>query len=60
MKIKSSWGFNSKEAVRNAYLKQYDNKRFLGPISELSIDEFKEILDSKDKDDKIKLPLKYR
>jgi hypothetical protein len=53
-------GFKNKQDVRESYLKQYDNPRFLGPISEIPIKKFKEILAGKGKKDKIKLPLRYK
>jgi hypothetical protein len=33
-------GFLSEESAREAYLKQYDDPRFLGPITEMPVDEF--------------------
>jgi len=35
-------GFESKEAAKEAYLKHYDDPRFLGPITDMSVDEFKD------------------
>lgn len=37
-------GFDSKDDAVKAYLKQYDSKRFLGPVSTYTIDEFKTAL----------------
>ena len=37
-------GFDSKDDAVAAYLKQYDSKRFLGPVSTYTIDEFKAAL----------------
>lgn len=37
-------GFRSLAGARRAYLKQYDNPKFLGPITEMSIAEFREKL----------------
>jgi hypothetical protein len=34
-------GFSTKEAARRAYLRQYDDPRFLGPITTMPFDEFK-------------------
>ncbi len=37
-------GFDSKDDAINGYLQQYDSKRFLGPVSTYTIDEFKAAL----------------
>ena len=37
-------GFDSKDDAVAAYLRQYDSKRFLGPVSTYTIDEFKAAL----------------
>lgn len=37
-------GFSNREAVKDAYLKQYDNIRFLGPIGRYPVDKFKKLL----------------
>lgn len=34
-------GFTSEDAAKSAYLKQYDDPRFLGPITAMPMDEFK-------------------
>ncbi len=39
--------FPNREEVIKAYLSQYDDPRFLGPISEFTIDQFKEALKEK-------------
>ena len=39
-------GFNSEDAARVTYLKQYNDPRFLGPITEMTIDELKEKLET--------------
>lgn len=37
-------GFNTKEAARDAYLAHYDSYKFLGEITEMSIEQFREKL----------------
>lgn len=34
--------FSSEDAAKKAYLKHYDDKRFLGPVTAMPMDEFKE------------------
>jgi len=47
--------FSSKKAAISAYLSQYDSRLFLGPVTEMSVDEFKEkALATKDKPKLIK------
>lgn len=41
---KAMLGFDSKDDAVKAYLRQYDSKRFLGPVSTYTIDEFKAAL----------------
>ena len=41
--------FPSKEEARAAFLEHYDSDKFLGPISTVSIDRLKELIDSKRK-----------
>ncbi len=47
--------FSTEAKAKAAYLRQYDDKRFLGPITKMSVDEFKEkVLATKDKPAMIK------
>jgi hypothetical protein len=39
-------GFESEEAAREAYLKHFDDPRFLGPITAMTFEEFREKLES--------------
>ena len=47
-------GFDNKQHAKESYLKQYDNKRFMGPIAEYSMENFKKLIE---KDGKVKIPL---
>jgi hypothetical protein len=47
-------GFDTLEEAKSAYLSQYDRPGFLGDITEMGIDEFKDkIFDEKNKGRKI-------
>lgn len=37
-------GFSSEEEARSAYLKHYDDPKFLGPISKVSIEKLKDLI----------------
>jgi hypothetical protein len=44
-------GFDSKQAVKEAYLKQYDSPLFLGPISIMTLDAFHDLFEDTDSPD---------
>lgn len=48
-------GFDSEEAARKAYLKQYDDPKFLGPISRVPMEELRELVKSHKKLEKISM-----
>ena len=48
-------GFASEEDARKAYLKHYDDPKFLGPISKVSIDKLKDLVESGKRMNKISM-----
>jgi hypothetical protein len=42
-------GFRSKREAKEAYLKHYDDPKFLGPVSRVSVDRLRELVSSKRK-----------
>ena len=48
-------GFASEEDARKAYLKHYDDPKFLGPISKVSIEKLKDLVESGKKMEKISM-----
>jgi len=50
-------GFEDEDAARKAYLKHYNDPKFLGPISPVEIDRLKELIASKKKLVKISAPM---
>lgn len=51
-------GFDNKEQAKAAYLKQYDSDLFLGPISTMRIEDFKEAIAAA-AGDELDLPLQF-
>jgi len=49
-------GFDSKEDARKAYLEHYDSDKFLGPISQVTMERLQELVDSGKKLEKISHP----
>jgi hypothetical protein len=50
-------GFGNKEAVISAYGKQYDSPLFIGPISTMTVDDFKKLMTGPK--EKVKVPLQF-
>lgn len=42
--LKVLFGFDTEESARDAYLAHYDTQNYLGPISEMSVQQFKEFI----------------
>ncbi|WFQ78106.1 SNF2-related protein (plasmid) [Xenorhabdus sp. SF857] len=51
-------GFDNKEDAKSAYLKQYDSGLFLGPISTMSVEDFKQAIASAGEKELL-LPLQF-
>ena len=50
-------GFPNKDAAVKAYLKQYDSPLFLGPVSTMAIEDFRELVTGPR--EKVKIPLQF-
>ena len=52
-------GFTSKSDARKAYLAHYDKPGFLGPISTMTVEDFKALINTTRKGEKTDIPLKF-
>ena len=50
-------GFSNRQAAIGAYLKQYDSDLFLGPVSTMTVEAFRELVTGEK--EKVKIPLQF-